>query len=90
MAKKCNPMCLSLSKIESIYIKPIRDVANSSSDVDILVDLDYTQKIGLQFIQMKLDLEKLLESEVDLVSSNGLSKYIKPIIDSEKLLIYEK
>jgi hypothetical protein len=104
MAKKCNPMCLSLSKIESIknYFKTkpvlkayifgsqVRDVANSSSDVDILVDLDYTQKIGLQFIQMKLDLEKLLESEVDLVSSNGLSKYIKPIIDSEKLLIYEK
>jgi hypothetical protein len=25
MAKKCNPMCLSLSKIESIYIKPIVD-----------------------------------------------------------------
>lgn len=97
-------MLLSSSKIESIknYFKTkpvlkaylfgsqVRDVANSSSDVDILVDLDYTQKIGLQFIQMKLDLEKLLESEVDLVSSNGLSKYIKPIVDSEKCLIYEK
>lgn len=104
MVKKCKPMHLSSSKIESIknYFKTkpvlkaylfgsqVRDVANSSSDVDILVDLDYTQKIGLQFIQMKLDLEKLLESEVDLVSSNGLSKYIKPIVDSEKRLIYEK
>lgn len=97
-------MLLSSSKIESIKnyfkTKPVlkaylfgsqaRGVANSSSDIDILVDLDYTQKIGLQFIQMKLDLEKLLGSEVDLVSSNGLSKYIKPIVDSEKRLIYEK
>ena len=33
---------------------------------------------------MKLDLEKLLNNEVDLVSSNGLSKYIKPLVDIEK------
>ena len=64
--------------------------ADNKSDIDILVDLDYSQKIGLQFIQMKLDLEKLLNSEVDLVSSNGMSKYIKPLVDVEKRLIYEK
>jgi hypothetical protein len=39
---------------------------------------------------MKLDLEKLLNNEVDLVSSNGISKYIKPLVDEEKRLIYEK
>jgi predicted nucleotidyltransferase len=68
----------------------VRGVANNDSDIDILVDLDYSQKIGLHFIQMKLDLEKLLNIEVDLVSSNGMSKYIKPIVYMEKLLIYEK
>ena len=68
----------------------VRGMANNRSDIDILVDLDYTQKIGLQFIQMKLDLEKLLNSEVDLVSSKGMSKYIKPLVDVEKRLIYEK
>jgi predicted nucleotidyltransferase len=39
---------------------------------------------------MKLDLQKLLNIEVDLVSSNGMSKYIKPLVDLEKRLIYEK
>jgi hypothetical protein len=39
---------------------------------------------------MKIDLEKLLHANVDLVSSNGLSKDIKPIVDSEKLLIYAR
>jgi len=68
----------------------VRGVANNNSDIDILVDLDYSQKIGLHFIQMKLDLKKLLNIEVDLVSSNGMSKYIKPIVDMEKRLIYEK
>ena len=38
----------------------------------------------------KIDLEKILNSKVDLVSSNGLSKYIKPIVDREKELIYAR
>jgi predicted nucleotidyltransferase len=67
-----------------------RNEANFQSDIDILVDLDYSQRIGLQFIQMKIDLEKLLNSKVDLVSSNGLSKYIKPIVENEKQLIYAR
>lgn len=68
----------------------VRGDAKIDSDIDILVDLDYDYKIGLQFIQMKIDLEKLLNTKVDLVSSNGISKYIKPIVDDEKRLIYEK
>ena len=97
-------MTLDSTKIESIkdYFKTrpvlkaylfgsyVRGIADNKSDIDILVELDYSQKIGLQFIQMKLDLEKLLNSEVDLVSSNGMSKYIKPRVDEEKRLIYEK
>lgn len=97
-------MTLDTAKIESIkaYFKTrpvlkaylfgsyVRGMADNKSDIDILVDLDYSQKIGLQFIQMKLDLEKLLNNEVDLVSSNGMSKYIKPLVEVEKRLIYEK
>lgn len=63
---------------------------NEESDVDILVDLDYSRKIGLLFIQMKLDLENLLHTKVDLVSSNGLSPFIKSQIEKEKKLIYER
>ena len=68
----------------------VRDEADDQSDIDILVDLDYSQRIGLQFIQMKIDLEKLLNAKVDLVSSNGLSQYIKPQVDHEKQLIYAR
>jgi len=68
----------------------VRGEADDQSDIDILVDLDYSGIIGLKFIQMKIDLEKLLNAKVDLVSSNGLSEYIKPIVDKEKQLIYAK
>jgi len=97
-------MNLEKNKLESIkeYFKTrpvlkaylfgsyVRDEADQLSDIDILVDLDYSEGIGLQFIQMKIDLENLLNSKVDLVSSNGLSRHIKPIIDREKELIYAK
>ena len=97
-------MMLDESKIESIrcYFKTrpvlkaylfgsyLNGNADIESDIDILVDLDYNERIGLQFIQMKIDLEKLLSNKVDLVSSNGISKYIKPIVDCEKHLIYAK
>ena len=67
-----------------------RNDADYQSDIDILVDLDYSQRIGLQFIQMKIDLEKLLNKKVDLVSSNGLSPYIKPLVENEKQLVYAR
>ena len=59
------------------------------SDVDILVDLDYSKPVGLEFVQMQLDLQSLLQKSIDLVSSRGLSKYIKPFIDTDKKLLYE-
>jgi len=65
-----------------------RNEATNSSDIDILVDLDYSKRIGLLFVQMKFDLEKILRKPVDLISSNALSKYIKPIVEKEKKLIY--
>lgn len=67
-----------------------RGQADNKSDIDILVDLDYTQRIGLGFVQMQIDLEEILKIKVDLVSSNSLSKYIKPLVDNEKELIYAR
>lgn len=63
---------------------------NKESDIDLLVELDYSQPIGLEFIQMKLDLQELLSKKIDLVSARGLSKYIQPILDKEKKLIYAR
>ncbi len=67
-----------------------RGSADGTSDIDILVDLDYNQRIGLKSVQMKIDLEELLNHKVDLVSNNGVSKHIKPLIEKEKQLIYAK
>jgi predicted nucleotidyltransferase len=65
-----------------------RESADNQSDIDILVELDYSKRIGLEFIQMQMDLEYLLNSKVDLVSAESLSKHIAPYIDKDKKLIY--
>ncbi|MGV3510149.1 MAG: nucleotidyltransferase family protein [Sphingobacteriaceae bacterium] len=67
-----------------------RGEADDNSDIDILVELDYSQRIGWNYFQMKDDLEEKLNKKVDIVSSRGLSKYIAPYIEEEKKLIYEK
>jgi hypothetical protein len=67
-----------------------RGEADLNSDYDILVELDYSKKIGLEFIQMQIELAELLKTNVDLVSDKALSKYIRPFVDKDKKLIYER
>jgi len=97
-------MKLSTAEIETIrnYFrdKPVlraflfgsfsREDASIESDVDILVELDYTKHIGLGFVKMKLDLEETLHKKIDLVSSNAVSQHILPFINRNKKLIYER
>ena len=67
-----------------------RSDASKDSDVDILVELDYTKHIGMEFIAMKFDLEERLHKKIDIVSSNAVSKHILPFINKDKKLIYER
>ncbi len=67
-----------------------RNEADKNSDIDILVDLDYSKHIGLGFVTMQSELQQKLQKKIDLVSFNGVSKYIKPFIEKEKVLIYER
>ena len=60
------------------------------SDVDILVLLDYSQKIGLRYFGMAIDLEKLLGRDVDLVEEGQLLPFAKRTADRDKMLIYER
>jgi len=67
-----------------------RNEADQNSDIDILVDLDYSKHIGLGFVTMQAELQQKLHKKIDLVSSKAVSKYIKPFIERDKVLIYER
>ena len=82
---KDKPVCKAF-----IFGSFARGDADSNSDYDILVELDYSKKIGMEFIQMQIDLVDLLKTDVDLVSDKALSIYIRPFVDKDKILIYER
>jgi uncharacterized protein len=67
-----------------------RNEASEESDIDILVELDHSKPIGMKFFAYQSDLEELLHKKVDLVTTEGLSIHVKPFIDKDKILIYER
>lgn len=67
-----------------------RGVADAQNDVHIRVELDHSKPIGLHCIQMGLVLEALLGRRVDLVTTKGLSLYVKAFVDRHKQLIYAR
>lgn len=61
-----------------------------SSDIDILVELDHSKPVGLQFFTFQYELEDILKRKVDLVSDEGLSKHVRPYVEKDKILIYDR
>jgi predicted nucleotidyltransferase len=84
--------CLRTKPVKRAFLfgSTARGEDDENSDIDLLVELDYSQPFGLGFVRMKLELEALLKRKVDILTSNSISKYIRPFVDSEKILIYEK
>lgn len=71
-------------KSMAIFGSYSRKDQNDSSDVDILVE--FSDRIGIRFIDLADDLENIVGFKVDLVSKKGIKeKYLK-YIDSD--LIY--
>lgn len=67
-----------------------RGEADHESDMDILVELDYSKHIGLGFVGMQQDLEELLHCKVDLVTERALSPHIRPAVELEKREVYAR
>ncbi|HEY8214872.1 MAG TPA: nucleotidyltransferase family protein [Methylocystis sp.] len=57
-----------------------------SSDVDILIDLAGDRGFS-DFLALAEELERLIGREVDLITSRGLSPYLKPLIDEEMITL---
>lgn len=60
------------------------------SDIDILLELDYSQPIGMKYFLFQRELQDLLHTKVDVVTSDGISKNVQPHIDEDKVLIYDR
>lgn len=61
------------------------------SDVDILIQYDDNAKIGLlRHADLIISLETILNRSVDLVTEGSLLSWVRPYVDADKILIYER
>ena len=63
---------------------------NEESDVDILVSIEKDSKVGIRYFGWNEEIEEVLHKKVQIVSAGWESRYIKPFIDADKVLLYEK
>ncbi|NDP27358.1 MAG: nucleotidyltransferase [Flavobacterium sp.] len=89
-----------INQIKSFFAdKPVKKVylfgsyargeADENSDVDLLIDWDYSKHIGLNYIFWREEIEKILHKEVDFVSADYIAPFIETYINNDKKLIYE-
>ena len=67
-----------------------RGEQTENSDVDILVELDHSRPVGLQFFGMYEDLKEMLGRNVDLVVDRTLAPFARESVEHDKVLIYER
>lgn len=91
-----------IQKIISEYFagKPVKKVwlfgsyargeADEDSDVDVLINFDKNSRVGLRYLAWPEEIEKLVNKKVQVVSEGSVSDYLRPFIDADKTLLYER
>ena len=78
----------------AVFGSTVRGEATKKSDVDLLIKLKPSRarpKLGLfKLMELEENLRNKLGREVDLVTEDRLSPYIRPYVDKEKVVIYEE
>ena len=67
-----------------------RGEADENSDIDFLVDIDTNAGLGLRYYYWNTELEAILNKKVDIVSAGWENEFIKPFIEKDKSIIYER
>ena len=67
-----------------------RGAATYDSDIDILVDYGKVKPSLLKMAGMKIELEDIFKKKVDLVPEDCLYENLRPYVDKDKILIYER
>jgi predicted nucleotidyltransferase len=74
-------------KRASIFGSVARGEQNKTSDVDLLVELG--RPLGLDFVDLQLDIEKIVKRKVDLLTYDSIHHSLKDLILKDQVKIYE-
>lgn len=85
------PLVPYMSRI-SLFGSAARGEMTESSDIDLLVTVrprEDRPPLGLRFFALEAELTELVGRPVELVTEDALSRYIRPHIEQDTILIYE-
>ena len=66
----------------------LHETQTDESDIDLLVDADDNMTL-LRFSDLQIRLSEIFGRKIDLISVNGISKYIKPAVMEEVEFVEE-
>jgi hypothetical protein len=90
---KILPLLLPYVKRVAVFGSFARGEGTPESDIDILVELrppSERPSVGLKWFGLEEELGRILEREVELVSEDALSPYIRPYVEKEMVVLYEE
>jgi uncharacterized protein len=71
----------------SVFGSYARGNENKKSDLDLLVSFDQEKSL-MDFIGLKIELEKKLKLNIDLLTYDSISPFLKENIKKDEILIY--
>lgn len=74
----------------ALFGSVLREDFRPDSDVDVLVEFEPEQRVGLAFFSMQDELSDLLGRKVDLHTPNFLSRYFRDEVLAEAEVLYAK
>ncbi len=72
----------------ALFGSVLREDFRPDSDVDVLVEFEPGQRVGLAFFAMQEELSELLGRKVDLNTPNFLSRYFRDQVRAEAEVLY--
>jgi len=75
----------------AIFGSYVSGEAKESSDVDVLIDFTEDAHVGFfKYVRIRRSLSEMIGLEVDMVTPQALSKYIKDAILQQAETVYER
>ena len=85
--------CVYINDIKwlAIFGSYVSGEAKENSDVDVLIDFTEAAHVGFfKYVRIRRALSEILGLEVDMVTPQALSKYIKDAVLQQAETIYER
>jgi uncharacterized protein len=76
-------------KHAALFGSRARGDATETSDIDIMIDLDPENQIGVfEYVGLKEYIAGLFDVRVDVVNRNGLKPYVKPAVLADAIHVF--